>query len=265
MRARRSRHTVLEARQDPVAPGGSADAGEAESSCFAGSDGVPRRAPERVSRRGPQAITFAYPAEELLAQVLGYVNKISAEQLKRMRRKISPCWATGSGSPASRRRSTRCCARSGTRRAPRRLAGPPEERVDADAGAEPGGNVRLTIDISLEGRQRADPAWHRARLQTDAWAANGGDRRDRSQQRRRARDGVVPDVQAQRLHEGGREATEAPARRRHLRAGRTPPSTARRPRSIRRARPSSRSALAARSTSSRSVLSAGARWPTSKA
>ena len=33
-----------------------------------------------------QTYLRSYPAEELLAQVLGYVNEISAEQLKRMRR-----------------------------------------------------------------------------------------------------------------------------------------------------------------------------------
>ena len=69
-----------------------------------------------------QTYLRSYPAEELFAQVLGYVGEISAEQLKRMRKEG---YVAGRPDRAVRRRGgvRPGAARGGrTRRAPRRLA-----------------------------------------------------------------------------------------------------------------------------------------------
>ena len=117
----------------------------------------------------------SYPAEEHLAQVLGYVSEISAEQLKRMRKEgyVLGDRIGQSGVEAAFDKPLR-----GT-------AGIAEVRVDSLGRHKSdwilrevptsGDNLRLTIDVSLQRAAERALQYGIARAHADGeWAANGG-------------------------------------------------------------------------------------------
>ena len=122
-----------------------------------------------------QTYLRSYPAEELLAQVLGYVNEISAEQLKRMRREgyVLGDRIGQSGVEAAFDKVLR--GKAGIAELRVDSLGRPKSDLTLTQAPEPGNSVRLTIDISLQRAAERAIQYGIARAhETDAWAANGG-------------------------------------------------------------------------------------------
>ena len=143
-----------------------------------------------------------YPHGDLAAHVLGYVNEISAAQLKPLQRKG---YAAGDkigeagveGSYDSYLRGPR-----GPRAAARRLARPAAQPARDEAPAGQGESIKLTIDSKLQ--RAAEQAILYGIDQAYAEQALAGrrrrDRRARPARRLDPRDGLVPDLQPEHLH-----------------------------------------------------------------
>ena len=100
-----------------------------------------------------------YPQGDLAAQLLGYVNEISPEQLKRLKTRATP-GATRSASRGWRRRTTRTSAAApGLAQLRVDSLGRPRSQLQTKRPAAPGESIKLTIDSGL---QRAAEDAHRA-------------------------------------------------------------------------------------------------------
>ena len=144
-----------------------------------------------------------YPHGDLAAQLLGYVNEISPEQLKRLKDKG---YAGGDkiGAVGGRgRRTTRYLrGRAGPRAAARRLARPAAQPAPDQAPAAPGESVRLTIDSALQRAAEDAIAYGiNRRMLNHQWRGRRRrDRRARPARRRDPRARLVPDLLPARLH-----------------------------------------------------------------
>jgi penicillin-binding protein 2 len=140
-----------------------------------------------------QTYLRSYPAEEHLAQVLGYVGEISERQYADLRKAGDVC---PSLDPRHLQRREKPCyvlgetiGQSGVEAAfdtwLRGTPGVAERRVDSlgrpktertlTLAPQPGDNLRLTIDISLQRAAERALEYGIARAHADgAWAANGG-------------------------------------------------------------------------------------------
>ena len=214
-----------------------ADADPRQDSRPRGPGRVRSRAPARLPAASRSSHTYLrnYENRALAAQVLGYVGEISDGGAGARSSRRATAAATRSARPASRRRST---AISAGRPAPPSSAstrwGVRSGARSTERGpAQPGNNVRLTLDIGL---QRAAERALRDGIETRArergvQRERRRDRRARPARRSGARDGVEPDLQAVRLRRPCRPEEARAAHRRRGREGATtiPGSTARPP------------------------------------
>ena len=187
---------------------------------------LPRGAPGRVPgrRASPTRYLRDYPHRALAAHLLGHVGEMTAGPA-RGRSTGSCARATRSARAGSSRRTTGSCAACRARRssASTRSAGPQRGSIPTEQ-PQPGNALRLTIDLgsSRPPRRRSGTGSTR-RTRTTSWAANGGaivalDPRNGAD----PRDGLEPDLQAERLRRPRRPEKLAPLlNRARGRGGRT--------------------------------------------
>ena len=164
-----------------------------------------------------QTYLRSYPAEELLAQVLGYVSEISAPQLKRLRKEGYLSGDRIGQSGVESAFDTYLAGEAGIAELRVDSLGRPKSELDADAGAEAGRQPSADDrHLATACRRARDRVRHRARPRRRRMGRQRRfHRRPRPQQRRRPRHGVLPDLPAERLHGTRRREAEATARRRH--------------------------------------------------
>ncbi len=122
-----------------------------------------------------QTYLRSYPAEELLAQVLGYVSEISAPQLKRLRKDGYLLGDRIGQSGVESAFDTYLRGEAGIAELRVDSLGRPKSELTLTRAPKPGDNLRLTIDISLQRAAERAIEYGIARAHADgAWAANGG-------------------------------------------------------------------------------------------
>jgi penicillin-binding protein 2 len=122
-----------------------------------------------------QTYLRSYPAEEHLAQVLGYVSEISAGQLKRMRKEGYVLGDRIGQSGVEAAFDTYLRGEAGIAELRVDSLGRPKSELTLTRAPKPGDNLRLTIDISLQRAAERALQHGIARAHADgAWAANGG-------------------------------------------------------------------------------------------
>ena len=122
-----------------------------------------------------QTYLRSYPAEELLAQVLGYVSEISAPQLKRLRKEGYLLGDRIGQSGVESAFDTYLRGEAGIAELRVDSLGRPKSELTLTQAPKPGDNLRLTIDISLQRAAERAIEYGIARAHADgAWAANGG-------------------------------------------------------------------------------------------
>ncbi len=122
-----------------------------------------------------QTYLRSYPAESLLAQVLGYVNEISAEQLKRMRKEGYVLGDRIGQSGVEAAFDTYLRGTAGIAELRVDSLGRPKSELTLTRAPKPGDNIRLTIDVSLQRAAERALQYGIARAHADGeWAANGG-------------------------------------------------------------------------------------------
>jgi penicillin-binding protein 2 len=122
-----------------------------------------------------QTYLRSYPAESLLAQVLGYVNEISAEQLKRMRKDGYVLGDRIGQSGVEAAYDTYLRGEAGIAELRVDSLGRPKSELTLTRAPKPGDSLRLTIDISLQRAAERALEHGIALAHSDGeWAANGG-------------------------------------------------------------------------------------------
>ena len=122
-----------------------------------------------------QTYLRSYPAEALLAQVLGYVNEISAEQLKQMRKDGYVLGDRIGQSGVEAAFDTYLRGTAGIAELRVDSLGRPKSELTLTRAPTPGDNIRLTIDVSLQRAAERALQYGIARAHADGeWAANGG-------------------------------------------------------------------------------------------
>jgi penicillin-binding protein 2 len=122
-----------------------------------------------------QTYLRSYPAESLLAQVLGYVNEISAEQLKQMRKDGYVLGDRIGQSGVEAAFDTYLRGTAGIAELRVDSLGRPKSELTLTRAPTPGDNIRLTIDVSLQRAAERALQYGIARAHADGeWAANGG-------------------------------------------------------------------------------------------
>ena len=201
-----SRHPLLEApARDPLAPGRTADAGDAEGGRLPGGDRVPGGTHERVPRRRPQGDVPALVSgrgapgsgARLRERDLARAAEAHAEGGLRARRPHRAIGRRGGVRQASPRHGW---YRGGPRRLPRSVRTTDSER-GAHVGRQPPAHDRRLAAT----RRRARAAMrHRTRTRGRRVGRQRRlDRRPRSQQRRHPRDGLVPHLPGRASTPGG--------------------------------------------------------------
>jgi penicillin-binding protein 2 len=122
-----------------------------------------------------QTYLRSYPAESLLAQVLGYVNEISAEQLKRMRKEGYVLGDRIGQSGVEAAFDTYLRGTAGIAELRVDSLGRPKSELTLTRAPKPGDNIRLTIDVALQRAAERALQHGIALAHADGeWAADGG-------------------------------------------------------------------------------------------
>jgi penicillin-binding protein 2 len=117
----------------------------------------------------------SYPAEEHLAQVLGYVSEISAEQLKRMRKDGYVLGDRIGQSGVEAKYDEVLRGKDGVSQLRVDSLGRPKSELIVTTFPEAGKTIRLTVDIGLQRAAERALEYGISRAHADgAWAANGG-------------------------------------------------------------------------------------------
>jgi penicillin-binding protein 2 len=117
----------------------------------------------------------SYPYGSTAAQVLGYVNEISAEQLKRLQRKGYAAGDKIGESGVEAGYDTYLRGRAGLAQLRVDSLGRPRSGLENKRQAEPGQSIKLTIDVNLQkAAERALVYGIEKARQNHQWAANGG-------------------------------------------------------------------------------------------